>query len=122
MTTLKVEVEISFQQLIASIEAIVSETRKWPHTLTMTWSLKKMAQSYPGRLFTCEDRAGKMNGESGKTNRRGVVVDEGTFKKIQNPSNRNSQKSLASPTFYNLNLQRKNRNGIFSNDTGCTVL
>lgn len=80
-----------------------------------------MAQSYPGRLFMCEDRAAKMNGENGKTNRRGVV-EEGTFKKIQNPSNPNSSKSLASPTFYLLNLQRENRDGIFSNDTGCTVL
>lgn len=122
MTTLKVDVEISFHQLIASIEAIVSEKRKWTHTLTMTWSLKKMAQSYPGLLFTCEDRAGKMNGESGKTNRRGVVVEEGTFEKIQNPSNPNSSKPLASSTFYLLNLQRENRDGIFSNDTGCTVL
>lgn len=81
-----------------------------------------MAQSYPGLLFTCEDRAGKMNGESGKTNRRGVVVEEGTFEKIQNPSNPNSSKPLASSTFYLLNLQRENRDGIFSNDTGCTVL
>lgn len=81
-----------------------------------------MAQSYPGLLFTCDDRAGKMNDESGKTNRRGVVVEEGTFKKIQNPSNPNLSKSLASPTFYLLNLQRENRDGILSNDTGCTVL
>lgn len=81
-----------------------------------------MARSYPELLFTCEDRAGKMNGESGKTNRRGVVVEEGTFEKNPNPSNPNSSKSLASPTFYLLNLHRENRDDILSNNTGCTVL
>lgn len=35
-----------------------------------------MAQSYPGLLFMFEDRAGKMNGESGKI-KRDMVVEIG---------------------------------------------